>query len=72
MKNHNVHVFCTSMIRNKFGLNLETVFSHTGGQKTLWTTLPLTVRIDTLKRPKTFTLPHQDQHSEHYFHEKKK
>ena len=28
IKNHNVHVCCTSMISNKFGLNLETVFSY--------------------------------------------
>jgi hypothetical protein len=34
--------------------------------KTLWTMLPVPVRFDTLKRPRTFTLPHQEQTSEHH------
>jgi hypothetical protein len=29
--------------------------------ETLWTALPVPVRIDTPKRLRTFTLPHQDQ-----------
>jgi hypothetical protein len=59
---------------NKFGLNLETVFSFTGGQRNSWTTLSVPVRIDTMKRLNIFTLSNQNtvnitfaQPSEHLF-----
>jgi len=31
--------------------------------ETLWKMHPVPVRIDTLKRPSSFMLPHQDQHT---------
>jgi hypothetical protein len=29
MKNHSIHVCCTSKVSNKFGLNQKTIFSYT-------------------------------------------
>jgi hypothetical protein len=49
---------------NKFGLNQETVFFILVDSKTVWTTLPVPIRIDTLKRQRTFMLPHQQSKSE--------
>ncbi len=68
--NCNVHVFCKIIFSNKFWVILETVFSYTGTQQTLWMTLlTLVWNRPTSKRPRIFTPPNQYQHSEHYFSE---
>ncbi len=43
-------MFCKIILRNKFGLLLETLFSYTGAQETLWTKLPLPNLKDKLQR----------------------
>jgi len=56
------------IFHNKFEFVLETVFSYTGAQQIFWKMLPTLVwNRQTMMRPRTFMLPHQDEHSEHYF-----
>ncbi len=52
---------------NKLDLTWKQSFLILVDSKTLWTMLPVPVRIDTLNRPSTFTLQNQNQHTVNIF-----